>query len=324
MTSKAGGPAPGSTWYGASSQNFTYASRPPTINKVVVHTMQGSYSGSLSWFQDPAAGSSAHYSVSRGGSLGQSVREDDIAWHAGWWDTNKTSIGIEHEGYISNPGYWYTDSMYKSSARLTAYLVKKYRIPIDRSHIIGHNEVPGCSGPGGGASCHTDPGSGWNWTKYISLVKSYAGGGTSANALPGGGYKQAVDNSTAGRFLFARGVWGSADWNTKRYGANYRYVPRSTAAARPARYKVNIPKTGRYEVFGWWPSNEAYTNQAVYSIATAGGWKRRVVNQKYNGGKWVSLGTYRMSRGDGWRVMVSSKSPGAGKIMADAVGVVER
>ncbi len=156
-------------WYGAYYGNYTRANRPSSnrINKVIIHVTQGSFSSAINWFKDSRAGVSAHYTVrSSDGFIGQSVQEKDIAWHAGNWTYNQTSIGIEHEGYVSNSS-WFTDAMYRSSARLTAYLCKKYRIPIDRQHIIGHNQVPGAT--------HTDPGRYWNWTKYMNYVKSYAG-----------------------------------------------------------------------------------------------------------------------------------------------------
>jgi hypothetical protein len=172
LSSRARGDYGGSTWYGASSRNYSNASRPPTINKIIIHVAQGSYAGTLNWFKNPAAKASAHYTVSKYGAVGQSVREQDIAWHAGWWNYNKTSIGIEHAGYIGDRS-WFTKAMYRSSARLTAYLCRKYRIPVDRRHIIGHNQVPGCSGAGGGKSCHMDPGRYWNWTAYMRRVRSY-------------------------------------------------------------------------------------------------------------------------------------------------------
>ena len=115
---------------------------------------------------------SAHYTVSKQGAIGQSVKEEDIAWHAGWWKTNKASIGIEHAGYLNDP-FWFTEDMYRASARLSAYPSKRYKIPLDRKHIIGHHEVPGCSGAGGGVSCHTDPGNNWKWGKYMDLIKSF-------------------------------------------------------------------------------------------------------------------------------------------------------
>ncbi len=160
----------GATWYGASSYNYTAANRPSSnrIDKIVVHVTQGSWSSAINAFQNSTHQASAHYTVrSSDGFVGQSVREKDIAWHAGNWPYNQTSIGIEHEGYVSNPK-WFTDAMYRSSAKLSASLAKKYGIPIDRRHIIGHVEVPY-------PNTHYDLGRYWDWNKYMSLVRKYAG-----------------------------------------------------------------------------------------------------------------------------------------------------
>ncbi len=164
---------PGAAWRPAHDGNYTNANRKEAIiDLIVVHVAQGSYSGTINWFQDRRASSSAHYVVSRKGRVAQCVRNEDIAWHAGWWKTNKKSIGIEHAGYIGNPRS-FSGPMYRSSARLSAYLSRRFNIPVKHSHIIGHNQVPGCSGPGGGASCHRDPGRHWNWGRYLRLVKRY-------------------------------------------------------------------------------------------------------------------------------------------------------
>ncbi len=164
----------------ASSSNYSdYSRTEADITTVVIHTIEGSYSGAISWLQSASAGVSAHYIVrSSDGEITQMVDEEDVAWHAGHWDTNASSIGIEHEGYISQPDAWYTDAMYRASAALTRDICDRNNIPKDRDHIIGHYEVPGCAySGGGGASCHTDPGSGWDWDYYMSLVNEEGGVG---------------------------------------------------------------------------------------------------------------------------------------------------
>ena len=164
----------GARWVAASSSNYSGGRSGESVRYVVIHTMQGSYSGSISWFQNPAAGASAHYNIrSSDGEITQMVHERDTAWHAGNLTYNRRSVGIEHEGFVSDPGRWYTDAMYRSSAALTRHLCDKYGIPIDRSHIIGHNEVPDPYEPGrfGGAGNHTDPGSGWDWGRFMDLVR---------------------------------------------------------------------------------------------------------------------------------------------------------
>ncbi len=171
-------------WVAASSRNYTNGRTGGSIQYIVIHTMQGSYGGSISWFQNPTSGATAHYMVrSSDGDITQMVDESDTAWHAGNWNINQRSIGIEHEGFVAAPARWYTEAMYASSARLVRTLCDRYRIPIDRAHIIGHYQVP-TSGNGapcgttatncGGAGGHTDPGNGgtaWNWTHFLDLVR---------------------------------------------------------------------------------------------------------------------------------------------------------
>jgi len=84
------------------------------------------------------------------GQIAQCVDDTNIAWHAGSWHAHRHSIGIEHEGYLDDPA-WFTTPMYRSSARLVAYLCGWYGIPIDRWHIIGIIRSPRQSAaiPGG-------------------------------------------------------------------------------------------------------------------------------------------------------------------------------
>jgi N-acetyl-anhydromuramyl-L-alanine amidase AmpD len=153
-------------WRPASRRNFTDVNRGPAqIDRVVIHVTQGSWAGSIKWFQNPNARVSAHYVIrSSDGRIAQCVRDRDIAWHAGNWNYNTRSIGIEHEGYVNDPG-WFTEEMFRSSAKLVAFLHGHWGIPIDRNHIIGHNEVPGAD--------HTDPGKWWWWSYYMDLVRHY-------------------------------------------------------------------------------------------------------------------------------------------------------
>lgn len=158
---------PRATWRGPAGDNFTNANREArlNINKVIIHIADGYYEGTITWLKKDSTDASAHYVVrSRDGQVAQLVRNEDIAWHAANWSYNQHSIGIEHEGFDENPA-WYTNKMYRGSARLTAWCCKRHRIPVDRKHIIGHTEVPGVT-----KAC---PGKPWNWTKYMRFVREY-------------------------------------------------------------------------------------------------------------------------------------------------------
>jgi N-acetylmuramoyl-L-alanine amidase len=154
----------GARWIAASSANFMRADRPAdyVVDRVVVHVTQGSYRSAVDVFQDPGHKAAAHYIVRQDGQVTQMVRELDIAYHAGNWGYNLRSVGIEHEGFVERASS-FTDAMYAASARLTAAVCRRYGIPVDREHIVGHVEVLGTD--------HTDPGDHWDWDRYIRLVR---------------------------------------------------------------------------------------------------------------------------------------------------------
>lgn len=158
----------GAQWIAASEANLRYADRPDdfTVDRVVIHVTEGSYATAVRVFRDPLHAAAAHYVIrGKDGHIAQMARELDVAFHAGNRAYNERSIGIEHEGFVDKPETL-TDVMYRSSACLAADICARYDIPVDRSHIIGHNEVPGAT--------HTDPGPHWDWDKYIRLVRQAA------------------------------------------------------------------------------------------------------------------------------------------------------
>jgi N-acetylmuramoyl-L-alanine amidase len=113
---------------------------------VVIHTMVGTIESANSRFQNssdaqPGGRASAHYGVGYNGDrLVQWVDEKDAAWHAGDFEINLDSIGIEHEdmGRYDDPR---PDGLYATSAALVRRICERYGIPIDRAHIRAHREV---------------------------------------------------------------------------------------------------------------------------------------------------------------------------------------
>ncbi|MFF2850327.1 N-acetylmuramoyl-L-alanine amidase [Streptomyces sp. NPDC058001] len=154
----------GAAWVAASGANWRRADRPDDyrIDRVIIHVTQGSFSSAVRVFQDPGHGAAAHYVVRKDGHVTQMIRELDVAFHAGNRAYNERSVGIEHEGFVDRPSS-FTTAMYRASARLTAGICKRYGIPVDREHIIGHVEVPGTD--------HTDPGPHWDWDRYLPMVR---------------------------------------------------------------------------------------------------------------------------------------------------------
>jgi hypothetical protein len=169
---------PYATWVPADPSNYSVANRTRDypIDMIVIHDTESSAAQAIQEFQTAGWNGSAHYVVAADGSITQMVLEKDIAWHAGNWDYNTRAIGIEHEGYAYAYPTQYTPIEYNVSAQLAAYICSRWGVPMDRTHVIGHSEVPDPNNPGlyGGEDHHTDPGPYWDWNNYMSQAQYYA------------------------------------------------------------------------------------------------------------------------------------------------------
>jgi len=166
---------PPAAWIPAAASNYTVADRAHDypIDMIVIHDIEGSYGSAIQAFQNPDRHASAHYVVGYQGQVAQMVLEKDIAWHAGNWDYNTRAIGIEHEGFAWTPGL-YTAAEYNASAQIAATICSHWGVPLDRNHVIGHDQVPDPNNPNltGGSDHHTDPGPYWNWTSYMQQAQA--------------------------------------------------------------------------------------------------------------------------------------------------------
>ena len=140
------------------------------IRYIIIHDTEGSYDATISTFQDPTSYVSANYVVrSADGAVTEMVPPSDVSWGAGNWYINMHAINIENEGFAAQGSTWYTKAMYRSDAALVRYLAARYGIPLDRSHILGHEDVPGPT-TSLTAAQHWDPGPFWNWNHFMALV----------------------------------------------------------------------------------------------------------------------------------------------------------
>ncbi|WP_052390712.1 peptidoglycan recognition family protein [Streptomyces sp. NRRL B-24484] len=175
----------------ASFGNYSVADRPgdgQRIDRIVIHDTEGGFAGSIAAFQNPATQASAHYVVrSSDGHVTQMVSTRNVAWHAGNKTVNMHSIGIEHEGYAfpADRATWYSEQLYQASASLTRYLADRFGVPLDRQHVIGHDDVPGPRQQDI-AGMHWDPGTFWDWNHYMDLVGAPVRAGT-GGPIPVGG-----------------------------------------------------------------------------------------------------------------------------------------
>lgn len=165
-------PAPYQAFGDGDYGNHDLGNRPQSqrIEYIVIHDTEASWATTLKLVADPTY-VSWHYSLrSVDGHIAQHVKAKDVGWHAGNWYVNAKSIGLEHEGFAAQ-GTWYTEALYRTSAKLVRHLALRLGIPLDRKHIIGHDNVPGTISSTI-AGMHWDPGPYWDWAHYFELLKS--------------------------------------------------------------------------------------------------------------------------------------------------------
>ncbi len=141
------------------------------IDTLVLHTTQGEWQGAVAWFKDPDAQVSAHYVVNADGLVVQCVDESYAAWHAGNGAVNRRSVGIECEGDCARAETW-TPALVAALCALGRELVQRHGIPVDREHVLGHEDVPDPfdRSKRGGAGHHTDPGRFMPWSQFMAAL----------------------------------------------------------------------------------------------------------------------------------------------------------
>ncbi len=149
--------------------------QPCKVNQVVIHDTEGNLQSALSEFMclgnnSPNTGcvqSSVQYIIDTDGTVYQVLHEQDIAYHDGNFWSNTHSIGIEHVGFDATGYQWYNSAQYLASAKLVAYLLKKYNLPLDHNHIVSHGTVYASHSSEWN---HVDPGPYWLWDYYFNLI----------------------------------------------------------------------------------------------------------------------------------------------------------
>ncbi|MFF8410451.1 N-acetylmuramoyl-L-alanine amidase [Streptomyces omiyaensis] len=223
-------------------RNYTLATRAKDtqldIRRIVIHDTEGSYDGTIAAFQSADARGSAHYLIrASDGLVTQMVQNKNIAWHAGNWTDNMHAIGVEHEGYAIKAGKWYTEPQYESSAKLVKYLATEYGIPLDREHVIGHDEVAGhvdakVSG------MHWDAGPFWDWNHYMSLLGAPTGAGGAGGLLQAGQLVRVVPPYTSANQ--PKITYGGSTVPAQPANFGYLYTTPSTTTPIKDAYIPNV------------------------------------------------------------------------------------
>jgi hypothetical protein len=145
--------------------------------------------------------------------------------------------------------------------------------------------------------------------------------------LPNQGAGQVYDDEDSN---FTAGLFTPNDALSDRYERIYHeIVPTNDASnIQRAYWKIQVPTTGRYYVYAWFPSDDQNARQAQYVIENEGDTLSVRIDQRF-GGRWVLLNNLpvEMRSGRNYEISVTNFSPedaaqGAQRVIADAIRVV--
>jgi hypothetical protein len=126
--------------------NYTIGRDGSAVELIVDHWTVVMFEGAIRRFKDPASRLSAHYVIGQDGRIAQLVSEGDTAYHAGKFDVNLRSIGIEHE---ASPMMAPTDALYAASAQLHREIAARHGLTLNvGSTVLPHHAIVPTECPG--------------------------------------------------------------------------------------------------------------------------------------------------------------------------------
>jgi N-acetyl-anhydromuramyl-L-alanine amidase AmpD len=155
------------------------------VELIVLHSMEAPEKGETAenvarYFQRGSVIASAHYCVDNNSAV-QTVWDKNTAFHCK--NANANGIGIEHAGYAKqSEAEWldkYGRAMLDISAQISAYLCKKFLIPVQRAVFAGANDprvlqrglCAHLDVPAHGS--HWDMGYSFPWSYYLERVRAF-------------------------------------------------------------------------------------------------------------------------------------------------------
>lgn len=225
------------------NKHFT-PGRAGTINKIVLHHNAGNLTirGCYNVWQDREA--SAHYQVQSDGRIGQLVWDKDTAWHAGDFNANATSIGIEHADCQTRP-WMISAACLENGAHLVAALCKYYKLgrPTWMKNVFPHSYFSATECPasisGSQNAAYMKRAQQW----YDAMMKGSSAPAAPKPSKPAKPAKKPAKKSvnTIAQEVI-KGAWGNGDDRRRRLeAAGYNYAEVQKAVNAKLGVKSNTP-----------------------------------------------------------------------------------
>lgn len=225
------------------NKHYTKGRNGRKINKVIIHHNAGNLTIKSIWDVWQTRQASAHYQVDSGGRIGQLVWDRDTAWHAGNWEANTTSIGIEHADISSKP-WRISEACLDNGAHLVAAICHYYKLgrPVWGKNVFGHKHFSATECPASlaGSQHAAYMARAQYWYDRMSGTKP----APTAPAKPTPPAPKPSVNIDALADAVIRGEYGNGDERKRRLGSNYAAVQKRVneklAGGNPTKPSVNI------------------------------------------------------------------------------------
>ncbi|KOG61350.1 amidase [Streptomyces antibioticus] len=271
-------PAVACTFVPGSAAGVQVSKRPANgirIDTIVIHDLETTYDAGVKGLSSQTNSAATHYVMrSSDGAVTQMVPTKDIAFHAGNYSMNLHSIGIEHEGYAAQGATWYTEAQYEATADLVTYLAARFGIPLDRQHVIGHDNVDSPD-DAHAAGMHWDPGNGWDWDHFMTLLgRPYSG----THSVPAVGSVVTIDPPFADTVQTVRVCPGddptdpTTPCTERQQASNFVYVRTAPDASAPlfGDQALHGAGAGTNEISDW--GSTAQSGQQFVVADVSGDW----------------------------------------------------
>jgi hypothetical protein len=126
------------------------------------------------------------------------------------------------------------------------------------------------------------------------------------------------------------GTWVGSTTTAGYYGTNALNDGNTKSGNQTVKFTPNLPTSGTYEVFAWWPAAANRSPSVPFKVTHASGNQTVNVDQRINGSQWYSLGTYTFNAGTTGNVLITNAytgplpAPSQCYVIADAVRFVKQ
>lgn len=264
------------------NKHYTVGRAGRSINKIILHHNAGRLSIQDCWNVWQTRAASAHYQVDVNGRIGQLVWDRNTAWHAGNWEANCTSIGIEHaNNHVGNP-WTISDATLENGAHLVADLCRYYKLgrPAWGKNVFGHKNFAATGCPGEIAGSQN--------SKYMARAQYWYDQMTGSNT-PAAPAPAPIPAPTGGRSIdtlareVIKGSWGNGNERYQRLtdaGFDYDAVQarvNEILGVKPKPAGESVDTLAREVIHGDWGNG-----QERYNRLTAAGYNYQQVQNRVN------------------------------------------